>query len=291
MEISLEPGKYVVAVSGGVDSVVLLDILAKNKKLKLVIAHFDHGIRGDSKQDRKFVQKLATRYNLPFYYEQGKLGRNTSEAKARAARYGFLRKIREFTESKAIVTAHHQDDLIETAFINLLRGTQRQGLSSLRSSSHIKRPLLHITKQEIKNYAREQKLDWHEDSTNAENKYLRNYLRNVVLPKLSKDKRIQLVNILNTAAERNSDIHQLLDGLFCEKNNETIDPSWFILQPHEVAREVLGHWLRTRGVAYDRKTLERLVASLKTLPIGAKADVSGGWYLQIFRDNIRLQRQ
>src|SRR5215471_4228206 len=95
MKIELEPGKYVVAVSGGVDSMVLLDVLKDVPGLQLVVAHYDHGMRGDSGQDRQLVQEAAAHYGLPFAYEEGKLGVRTSEAAARDARYQFLRRVRE----------------------------------------------------------------------------------------------------------------------------------------------------------------------------------------------------
>src|SRR5579884_3654782 len=115
MEIQLEPGAYVVAVSGGVDSVVLLDLLTKNHNLKLTVAHFDHGKRKDSASDRHFVQKLAEKHGLSFVYAEGRLGLGASEAAARKARYKFLQQVRESAEARAVVTAHHQDDLLETA--------------------------------------------------------------------------------------------------------------------------------------------------------------------------------
>src|SRR5437764_343012 len=128
-----KPGKYVVAVSGGVDSVALLDMLARSDDLKLVVAHFDHGIRKDSAKDRKFVEDLAKNYDLPFVYEEGHLGSGTSEAVARGARYDFLHRVKKSHGAQAIITAHHQDDVLETAIINLLRGTGRKGLTSLTS--------------------------------------------------------------------------------------------------------------------------------------------------------------
>src|SRR5690348_16932946 len=113
MDISIKPGKYIVAVSGGVDSMVLLNLLAKSKGLDLIIAHFEHGIRSDSKEDLELVRAAAAHYGLPFVWEHGHLGPNASEAAAREARYTFLRRVRAEHAAKAIVTAHHQDDLLE----------------------------------------------------------------------------------------------------------------------------------------------------------------------------------
>src|SRR5690606_5271626 len=106
--IKIRPGKYVVAVSGGVDSMVLLDLLRQKPKLELIVAHFDHGIRPDSAEDRKLVQRVAKHYDLPFVYAEGKLGPKASEALAREARYAFLRRVQAEQGAEAIITAHHQ---------------------------------------------------------------------------------------------------------------------------------------------------------------------------------------
>src|SRR4051794_19867846 len=118
-----KPGSYVVAVSGGVDSMALLHYLQTRPGIKLTVAHFDHGIRDDSPEDRKLAQEVAKSYKLPFVYHEGRLGGEASEATARAARYDFLNKVRRSSQAQAIITAHHQDDLLETAILNMLRGT------------------------------------------------------------------------------------------------------------------------------------------------------------------------
>src|SRR6476469_10942255 len=166
MRIEIPGGKYVVAVSGGVDSVVLLDLLRLYPGVKVTVAHFDHGIREDSHLDRAYVAELAKRYRLPFVYDKGQLGPDASEAEARRARYDFLSKVQQKTGSDALVTAHHENDVLETAIINLLRGTGRKGLSSLTNGEGIIRPLLDVPKSEIIDYAKRHGLQWREDSTN-----------------------------------------------------------------------------------------------------------------------------
>ena len=119
--------KIVVAVSGGVDSVVLLDFLVRFFRNKngqkwleenLIVAHFEHGIRGkESQEDCEFVRRLAEKDRLKFEFEHGNLGENSSEEKARNARYIFLRKIAK-RENAIIFTAHHKNDLAETFALN-----------------------------------------------------------------------------------------------------------------------------------------------------------------------------
>jgi len=171
--------KYIAAVSGGVDSVVLLDMLVKGQlstdNSQLVVAHFDHGIREESAADSQFVEELAARYGLPFETRREELGPNASEERARERRYAFLRDVA--TKCGAtIVTAHHADDVIETIAINLTRGTGWRGLAVL-DSLDIWRPLLDKTKEELTDYAKQHDLAWREDATNQDTKYLRNDLR------------------------------------------------------------------------------------------------------------------
>jgi tRNA(Ile)-lysidine synthase len=92
ISISLSPGKYVAAVSGGVDSMVLLDLLRNIPDVELIVAHFDHGIRPDSAEDRQLVERVCAQYGVAFEYAEGHLGKKASEATARAARYSFLRR-------------------------------------------------------------------------------------------------------------------------------------------------------------------------------------------------------
>jgi tRNA(Ile)-lysidine synthase len=195
MDFDLPAGSYVVAVSGGVDSVALLHMLARRPGLKLTVAHYDHGIRPDSAEDRRHVQYFARAHGLPFVYETGQLGSDASEATARRARYDFLHRVRQASGAGAVITAHHQDDLLETIILNLLRGTGRRGLSSLKSTDVVKRPLLHLPKNELLRYAAEQGLVWREDSTNADPRYLRNYIRHNILPRFAASDREALLAI------------------------------------------------------------------------------------------------
>lgn len=163
------------AVSGGVDSVVLLDMMVRLKDVKLIIAHFDHGIRDDSLEDAAFVTGLAQKHNLPIEMRREELGVKASEETARSRRYAFLRDVARKHTAK-IVTAHHADDVVETVAINLHRGTGWRGLAVL-DSKDIERPLLAMTKRQIIHYAKKRGLKWREDSTNTDHRYLRNRLR------------------------------------------------------------------------------------------------------------------
>jgi len=292
MDISVQPGTYVVAVSGGVDSMALLDVLRQQPSLKLIVAHFDHGIRHDSRTDRQLVQSVAKQHGLPFVYHEGQLGPDASEDVARKARYEFLRAVQEASKAYAIITAHHHDDALETAILNMLRGTGRKGLSSLHTSHQIHRPLLHVHKSALKKYAADQGLVWREDVTNQDTRYARNYVRTVILPQFSDTQRQMLGGIIKSVAETNTELDkQLLHYLHLQPATTILDRRGFILLPHKVAREVLAAWLRTHGIRnFDTKALERLVVAAKVYAPNTTADIMAGHHLQIYKNHLALQR-
>ena len=318
MNVLLEPNKYVVAVSGGVDSVVLLHILMQQNQypvtsnqnsvketengsqktdtgnsLELVVAHFDHGIRSDSAIDCQFVKKLAKKYGLEFTYKTEKLGKSASEELARSRRYRFLATAVKKHHAEAIITAHHKDDLLETAVFNLLRGTGRSGLTSLKSTDEIIRPLLNYKKTQIIRYAKDNKLVWREDSTNKTLKYSRNKVRNFLggVTSLEKDK---INNLISDASSRNLEIDALVEGLFVHgynKQNKRFDRIFFISLPHKIACEVLVFWLKKLEVQYDKKLIEKLANDLKVLLPGSRVDISKNYFFIIDKKQISIERR
>lgn len=277
-----------VAVSGGVDSVVLLDLLIKSvedPKQSLVVAHFDHGIRKVSSDDRKFVENLASKYGLEFFYKEGHLGPDASEALARAKRYEFLNDVKTRSGARAIVTAHHQGDLLETVVINVIRGTGRKGLSSLAERSELKRPLLKFSKKQILEYARSNGLKWHEDETNQDTKYLRNYIRHNLIAKLTESQKKELLEISRQSQARNKQIDELIYAMFEQAG---ISRSLFAGLSHALSLEITAAWLRRAGLRLDRKTIERLTIKLKTAEENKLIQASGGRYFVIQKGMIRL---
>lgn len=290
MEIDVHPGTYVVAVSGGVDSMVLLDLLQQKPDLQLVAAHFDHGIRADSAEDRKLVQAAAGRYGIPFEYEEGHLGSHASEATARIARYDFLERIRQAYGAAAIVTAHHQDDLLETAVLNIMRGTGRKGLISLASNPLRLRPLLGQMKADIRAYADGHAILWREDSTNADDQYVRNYIRHHIMPRLGIDTRNALLGIIArtriTDAELDRELNVILQTY---ADGRTLDRRAFARLPHDAAKELLTGWLRANQITgFDARTIERVAVAAKTQRVGGMIDVIDGTVLNVRKDVLAL---
>lgn len=283
MDVRIPSGKYVVAVSGGVDSMTLLDLLSSQPGLEFIVAHFNHGIRPDSGRDEEFVRKAVEKYQLPFEAACGKLGSEASEEQAREARYKFLGQAKQRYGADAIVTAHHQDDLIETAILNIMRGTGRRGLTAIGENPSIIRPLLHYPKKDILVYAKTHKLQWREDSTNKDERYLRNFIRRRIVAKLNGVQRQQFLSKIQKLGARNRVINQEIENLSQElAKGKTIERAGFIALPTEIAREVLMHFLRQNNIrGFDRKTIERLAVAVKTAKAGSKHDVVKGLNLEI----------
>jgi len=246
----------------------LLDILRQIPNVTVTVAHFDHGIRADSRHDRLLVEQAARNYGLPFVYHEGNLGPDVSEDIARKARYEFLRKIQKSTKASGIITAHHMDDMMETATHNLLRGTGRKGMSSLKSVDGIVRPLLHLPKKRLIDYATANNLKWHEDSTNQDIRYRRNYIRHRILPRLqelSPEKFEELKHITRRQADLNHAIdNELHTILHVQPGLDKLRRYDVARLPHVVARELVGEWLRTNGKReFDRKHLDKATIAVK----------------------------
>ena len=261
------PKKYLVAVSGGVDSVVLLDMLVKQHK-NILVAHFDHGIRADSSEDAVFVRQLATKYKVPFFTEREELGSDASEEKARQARYKFLRRIAKSQEAE-IVTAHHLDDVIETIIINLTRGTGWRGLAVLNAEG-ISRPLINLEKTEIINYAKQNNLEWREDSTNLSNVYMRNIVRHKTQLNEEQKKELQILHQeqIRLAREIKSEVTSLLNLIY---NDEKIS-RYFInsidqASAYEIIREL------TKGELLPAQ-IDQAVNAIKTQHEGKTFEAS-----------------
>lgn len=291
MDIELQPGTYVVAVSGGVDSMVLLYCLKNLPGVKLTVAHFDHGIREDSAEDRKLVQATAKRYGLPFVHAEGRLGKDASEALARERRYEFLRQVQQMTRASAIITGHHQDDVLETAVLNLIRGTGRRGLTSLKSTDGIIRPFLKVPKEEIVGYALAHKIAWREDSTNQEDEYFRNFIRHHVIHKFKPEDRQAFLRILRQADGVNQELDLLLNRMLRNKPKQAIlNRSQFLRLPFMVGGELLVAWLRLNKVGeINRKLVDRLNVEMRVKAPGKKLEVSKTHYILVAKDELALK--
>ena len=272
---------YVVAVSGGVDSVVLLDALARRQTIagvdpwrgtapgELVVAHFDHGIRDDSAEDAVFVRELAQQYGLVYESVREELGADASEELARTRRYVFLADVCRRHHGR-VVTAHHANDVAESIAINITRGTGWLGLAVMNTAL-IVRPLLGVSKREILAYAHENGLKWREDSTNASDAYLRNRIRK---KGIDDDVVWQLAALRARQCRLQAEISMEIDRL------ETVPPysRYFLSHCGDVAAdEVLKHiLLYETGNGQTGPTRARLLHAIKTARHGTHTPISGG---------------
>lgn len=186
--------KIIIGVSGGPDSICLLDILsnlAPKYNFKLHIAHVNYGLRGkDSNKDEGLVRKLAEKYNLEISVLKPKKSsyKGNLENTLRNIRYEFFEQLRRELNFDLIAIAHNQDDQAETVLMRILRGSGLEGLSAIKSKSgFVVRPLLNTSKQEILAYNKQKKLVFRIDKSNMDPTFTRNKIRNDLFPYLEKN--------------------------------------------------------------------------------------------------------
>ncbi len=184
-------GKLLLAISGGIDSVVLGHLL-KRLNFDFALAHCNFQLRViESDEDEKFVMSLGADWGVKVYtttfdtLKEAKQGKLSTQMVARALRYAWFSELTKKYGFTHIITAHHADDALETFLINLSRGTGLDGLTGIPEvHQNIVRPLLPFSRNEIEEYATKQGLIWREDSSNTNTKYLRNKIRKEIVPKL-----------------------------------------------------------------------------------------------------------
>jgi tRNA(Ile)-lysidine synthase len=183
--------KIIIGLSGGVDSMVLLDVLTL-LGYSCVAAHCNFHLRGkESSRDANFVRKWCENHKIPFRFSDFNARKTAGDMKisiemaARELRYWWFEIIREQYEAEAIVVAHHKDDSAETVLLNLIRGTGIKGLSGISpKNGNIVRPLLCVTRKEIESYANERNLPFVFDSSNNDDVFSRNFIRLNIIPLL-----------------------------------------------------------------------------------------------------------
>ena len=207
--------KIVIGVSGGPDSMCLLDSLYCLKEklgIEIVVAHVNHMIRKEAEEETTYVKKYCNKHDIPCYIKkvevialakEQKLG---TEEMGRKIRYDFFREVAKKTGANKIATAHNANDNAETVFMNILRGSGIPGLKGIELKRNLQdveviRPLRECTRNEIEQYCKEQKLNPKIDSSNLENDYTRNKIRNIVIPYLQKEFNPNIIKGLNRLSD------------------------------------------------------------------------------------------
>uniref|UniRef100_UPI0025BCA8E4 tRNA lysidine(34) synthetase TilS n=1 Tax=Chryseobacterium sp. TaxID=1871047 RepID=UPI0025BCA8E4 len=186
---------YLLAVSGGADSMVLLNLFhsffsSQEDKSLFHVAHINYKLRGeDSDSDQRVVQDFCNQHSIPFHLyevsERDKTPENSIQLWARDLRYSFFNKIRNQENLDFLVTAHHLNDQLETFLINLSKASGIKGLSGIPANENqILRPLLSFSKEDIYEFAEKSNIQFREDISNKKNDYLRNKIRNKIVPLL-----------------------------------------------------------------------------------------------------------
>ena len=280
--------RVIVAVSGGPDSVCLLDILVAFRTelaIELVVAHFNHGLRPDEDEaETRFVKSLAASLKLPFETKKAdsSLARGVAsqEEMARLARYQFLEEVKENFSAERIAVGHNLNDQAETVLIRLLRGSGPSGLSGIPPcrDKKIIRPLIEISRSEIESYLEQRCLTHVTDSSNLQTHYLRNRIRLELLPMLRKYQP-RIVELLGQTAEIMRNDETWLDAKgqeWVEEATETGDDgeigiplSSFIMLPDALKSRIIRHALRITGGGLRRVNV-RHIKAINQLAIGKK---------------------
>ena len=261
----VKEGEYLLGLSGGADSVALMMILLpaiRTNRIRVEAVHINHGLRGaESDDDEHFCSELCEKEGIPLYICRADLAGRKDEASAREVRYAAFRKRYEETGADGLILAHHADDQAETFFINLLRGAGLNGLKGMKPRNGvIIRPMLWVSRDQICQYAAENHITWREDHTNAESVYLRNKIRNQLLPafdELQPEARQGLYKSLEHLASENELYRELLkDKLsrIVEKEGDSfcVSLDCFAALAKTQSEQLLFEWLRQYGFNTDQ---------------------------------------
>lgn len=269
--------KLLLAVSGGVDSMVMLD-LSVNAKLDIAVAHINHKMRDKSSDlDAELVSQKCNNYGVPFHlyeFDENEKSSKNFQEKARKIRYEWMSKLCAQYDYSYIFTAHHSNDRIETFFINLVRGAGLNGLSSIPVlNNNIFRPLINFSKDDILDYALSNNIEYREDESNISNKYRRNLIRNEWMPCLNKSG-LPIDKMISKSINNLNRDKFLLDHLVksaisqIEEVNlhgyKTLNLNDYISDNQDYTASLLFSYLKQYGFSFDnvRKSLKASVGSI-----------------------------
>ena len=294
----IEKGDSIVsAVSGGSDSVFMLEMLSAIKDdydLKIIVSHVNHGLRGaEAQRDEDFVKKLAEKNGLIYEVEHIDMAGYarehslTCEEAGRKLRYLFFEEIKEKYKADKVAIAHNKNDVAETIFLNIFRGTGLDGLESipLRRDFYI-RPILCFEKSEILDFLKENNIHYVDDSTNFTNDYKRNVIRNEIIPFIKKNFNENIVSSMSRLASIAKENNIYLEDIINDKyinivKSNTIDRESFNELNHYEKTLVLRKFLRD-NLNYlnniSKDNIEDMI-NLINLDSGKKYDIDGKHYL------------
>lgn len=298
--LRLGAGRVLVAVSGGADSVALLDLLVQSREhhqLELIVAHVDHGIQAESALVAHEVEALARGHGLRFITTRLDLGPGTSETRARAARYDWLRASRHTLGARWILTAHHADDQRETVLMRVLRGSGPAGLAGMAARERgVARPLLAFSRRTLRRYCRTRGLRWWNDPANRDPRHLRSWIRGALLPELADrmpDIGPRLGDLRRHAARDRRAWDEALwswPGLDAAAEQGSCSVCWPVLRdlPATLAASLAESLMRAAGAPVGPARVRRALAALACAQSGASADLTGGWRIELAFGRLRV---
>lgn len=291
----------VLAVSGGLDSMALLDAaVATTPRSRLLVATFDHGSGPYSARAARFVAARALALGVPVVvghstFAEGARSSPPSEAEWREARWAFLHDVALRTGG-TIVTAHTRDDQVETVLMRILRGAGARGIAGLYAESAVRRPLLGASRRELTAYAEMHGVSWVEDPSNASRRFFRNRVRLDLLPALRRERpglEEELLSLATRAADWRREVDEVVDREVEHRaRGAVLDVAADSLAGY--SRESLAVvWpaLAARaGIALDRRGAGRLVEFTIEGRVGARIQLAGGWEVARGRKLLELRR-
>lgn len=273
---------YWIALSGGVDSLVLLHLISSLKlqlKSYVTAIHVNHGLNKKADEWQQQCAELANSMNIPFkaiQVDARNNGDQSPEAWARALRYQAIQDI--IAQNDIVLTAHHSNDQLETLLLQLFRGAGPDGLSSMPQlkefgESYLARPLLEYNRQQIISYAKDKKLQWINDDSNDDLRFDRNYLRHEILP-LLKQRWPALAKTLNRVVSHQSETSQLLSDLAVDDLSQVIHESTDALNTNKLLllsearqKNVIRFWISEKGFLMpSNKKMKNIVSDLLMSP-------------------------
>ena len=274
--------KLILAVSGGVDSIVLLAMYAH---ADIIVAHIDHGTRKSSAEDANFVRQKCQELGVKFYETKLELGEGVSEELARKKRYEFLKTIQD-KEGGTLCTAHHLDDVLESIAINLIRGTGWRGLTPFYGDELV-RPFIisRMWKRNVLKFAGEQKICFRQDPTNYETNYLRNRVREKMV-ELDETARADIINLF----EKQNELRGKIEKLVTELVKQTVvgknfhKKELFLTADEKVALEVLREICLMHGYSLTRKQLGDFLLAIKTYAPHKKFNLPKNHFVTILKN-------
>ena len=298
--LRLPAGRALVAVSGGPDSVALLDLLVRSRDvhgLEVVVAHLDHGIHPDSGRVAEQVRALAMAYGLPFEGGRLELGSDVGETVARRERYAWLQTARLLVGAQYILTAHHADDQVETVLMRVLEGSGPAGLAAIAPvSGCLVRPLLPFRRSQLLRHLEEAGLQSWLDPSNADPRHLRSWVRSELLPIVRSrlpqvDARLE--RVARQAARDRAAWDAVLDALPAldlRVEPEAISVAASALAGYDsaLAQAVVLAAARRIGCTLGPSRVGRILALLKSGVSGARVPLGARWTAELTFGRLRL---